>query len=56
MPVTEFTVAGPDEGPYGVAVAGGAVWTTLVHAGVVAQVVRPSDERFDLDAPGRGRV
>ncbi len=49
MSVTEFTVAGPDEGPYGVAVVKGEVWTTLVHAGVVAQL---SGERFDLEAAG----
>ncbi|MEI8406740.1 MULTISPECIES: Vgb family protein [unclassified Kribbella] len=49
MSVTEFTVAGPSEGPYGVAIAKGEVWTTLVHAGVVAQL---SGSRLDLEAPG----
>ena len=49
MSVTEFTVAGPSEGPYGVAVTKGEVWTTLVHAGVVAQL---SGERIDLEATG----
>jgi virginiamycin B lyase len=48
LSVPEFTVAGPNEGPYGVAVAKGEVWTTLVHVGVVAQL---SGQRFDLEAP-----
>ena len=54
MSLTEFTVAGPNEGPYGVTVVDGAVWTTLVHAGVVARLSTdeaPGD-RFDLGAPG----
>ena len=49
MSVTEFSIAGPNDGPYGVAVAKGEVWTTLVHAGVVARL---SGERLDLEAVG----
>jgi len=54
LSAAEFTIAGPDEGPYGVAVVDGAVWTTLVHAGAVARLSRDAAqiERFDLDAPG----
>jgi virginiamycin B lyase len=47
LSVTEHSVAGPNEGPYGVAVVNGEVWTTLVHAGVVARL---SGERIDLEA------
>ncbi|MFC6158151.1 virginiamycin B lyase family protein [Kribbella jiaozuonensis] len=45
MSVTEYAVG---DGPYGVAIAGGEVWTTLVHAGRVATA---SGRQFDLDAP-----
>ncbi|MFF0339305.1 virginiamycin B lyase [Kribbella sp. NPDC004875] len=45
MSRTEFT----DGGPYGVAVAGGEVWTTLVHTGRVATA---AGRVIDLDAPG----
>ncbi|GAB3942071.1 virginiamycin B lyase [Kribbella albertanoniae] len=41
-------ISGPGEGPYGVAVAAGEVWTTLVHAGAV---VRAAGQRYDLGAP-----
>ncbi len=55
MQSAEFPVSDGTEGPYGVALGGrpGEVWTTLVHAGVVAR--RAADgkiERFGLDAPG----
>lgn len=50
MSVNEFKVATAGEGPYGVAVRGAEVWTTLVHAGVIARLTDGQVERFDLDA------
>ena len=53
MKITTIEVAGPGEGPYGVLVHGGAVWTTLVHAGAVLRVGDDhAVERFHLGAPG----
>jgi virginiamycin B lyase len=52
LPITELKVATASEGPYGVTLAGGELWTTLVHAGVVARVVGGEVERFDLGAAG----
>lgn len=55
MLVTEFTVAAPAEGPYGVALGSGGkeeVWTTLVHAGQVARVAGQVG-RIDADDGGR---
>ena len=43
MSVTEYAV----DGPYGVAVGGNEVWTTLVHSGRVATA---SGREFDLGA------
>ena len=56
MQVSEFAVAAAGEGPYGVTLAGGELWTTLVHAGVVARVVDNDVERFDLGAPDSRRA
>jgi virginiamycin B lyase len=46
--IAEIAVAGPADGPYGVTVAGGEVWTTLVHSGRLATA---SGRVFDLGAP-----
>ena len=51
MPVTELAVAASNEGPYGVTLAGGELWTTFVHARVVARVRDDEIRRFDLGAP-----
>lgn len=44
-------ISGPGEGPYGVAVADGVVWTTLVHAGAVVRLSADRSQRFELGAP-----
>jgi len=45
--VTEYAIGTTSDGPYGVVVAGGEVWATLVHAGRVAT---RSGRVIDLDA------
>jgi virginiamycin B lyase len=52
LPITELAIATATDGPYGVTLVGGELWTTLVHAGVVARVLGDDIERFDLGAPG----
>ena len=44
-------ISGPGEGPYGVAVVDGVVWTTLVHAGAVVRLSADGAQRYELDAP-----
>ncbi|MFI5735984.1 virginiamycin B lyase [Kribbella sp. NPDC051587] len=49
-------VSGPGEGPYGVAVVGGDVWTTLVHAGAVVRLKAGTTQRYELPENSRPMV
>ncbi|MFK4083199.1 virginiamycin B lyase [Kribbella sp. NPDC020789] len=49
-------ISGPADGPYGVAIAAGELWTTLVHAGAVVRLTAGSTQRYDLPEASRPMV